>query len=795
MQDKKWSARLYTMTAAPARKADILFWIIAGFAILTISIIYNRFGLLHFELRNYIPYHLAPGPIWKKIFDFRTLDNGTYEGREFSYLIDHIDVLILAQSVKWGLPLFISFTHVILCVFTGVWLGWFAAKDLKLGSLNGLLLALLFWTAPFVYLHYLLRTAKILTAAALVVLIIEIYRALIKSTASIATQRLPFRYFISLAISAWVLCFSDRQGFFFLVIICLFLALQWGIKRNWRTGRILQLLISILIFELIYFFWIAPALTEYLFNYPRDLSFNQIPLGELFTSPLHLADQALSLLVGTCSLLLGNTSHWSLAPALILALIFALAQDIKQRIWRDRIPLTAFIVITLFALWGMFILMVVRHPPILWPDIRLIYYWIPTGALIALGTAYIMAEWTDGYAPRKIAFSALLLLMIIGNISALPKHRQLVENGHLHDYIIITQAIRDGLMHPQDLAYVPLLDVKSAEIYRTLLNYSLDFGQSGIRPDLLTIASMNRPSPIGSTRSTISQSPTEYIKRMRGNVDPRYVSTSADFYEAADSRRFLGGSKGSLEMRVNLTTNRLSGELILYRLEVDDTKSLTADFTIYSQTSKSSRLVRQTTRAELRPGEKFLAVPYAIDSRHSPTIFTVEIPTVSAGRLTAGWSNPTITDAGGDSDEPKWFDQSTSPAVIINEITLAKLLPKGWRPIQAQMRNGILTNDGITLLPGGEIWLKIQGNVSKFIGTALIEQDTPLSPMLVVEGYWYKAGRLQNYHPPMPKINGGQQTYFQAWSAEPGGWLVIAAAPSKEQSMARIKILEVEQHE
>lgn len=60
MQDKKWSARLYTMTAAPARKADILFWIIAGFAILTISIIYNRFGLLHFELRNYIPYHLAP---------------------------------------------------------------------------------------------------------------------------------------------------------------------------------------------------------------------------------------------------------------------------------------------------------------------------------------------------------------------------------------------------------------------------------------------------------------------------------------------------------------------------------------------------------------------------------------------------------------------------------------------------------------------------------------------------------------------------------------------------------------
>ena len=228
------------MTAAPARRADFLFWIITGFAILTISIIYNRFGLLHFELRNYIPYHLGPGSIWKKIFDFQTLDNGTYMGREFSYLIDHIDVLILAQSVKWGFPLFISATHVILCVFIGVWLGWFAAKDLQLGSLNGLLLALLFWTAPFVYLHYLLRTAKILTAAALVVLIVEIYRVRIKSPASSAAQNLPFRYFISLAISAWVLCFSDRQGFFFLVIICLFLVSQWAIKRNLKTRRILQ---------------------------------------------------------------------------------------------------------------------------------------------------------------------------------------------------------------------------------------------------------------------------------------------------------------------------------------------------------------------------------------------------------------------------------------------------------------------------------------------------------------------------------------------------------------------------
>lgn len=60
----------------------------------------------------------------------------------------------MALSVNWGCPLFVSATHLTFCLFMGVWVGWFAARDLELGSLIGLLL---FWTRPFVDLPLLLR--------------------------------------------------------------------------------------------------------------------------------------------------------------------------------------------------------------------------------------------------------------------------------------------------------------------------------------------------------------------------------------------------------------------------------------------------------------------------------------------------------------------------------------------------------------------------------------------------------------------------------------------------------------
>jgi hypothetical protein len=87
MPNKGWVLRRHLLTGAPASEMDLPLWIAAGLGVLSWSIIFNSFGLLHFELWQYIPWHHGPGSAWIKTFNSRILDNGTYEGRKLSCLV------------------------------------------------------------------------------------------------------------------------------------------------------------------------------------------------------------------------------------------------------------------------------------------------------------------------------------------------------------------------------------------------------------------------------------------------------------------------------------------------------------------------------------------------------------------------------------------------------------------------------------------------------------------------------------------------------------------------------------
>src|SRR6187549_2625850 len=243
------------------RRSDLLWLSLVGTCALALSVVFNGFGLVHFEWWYYIPFHLGPGSVWAKIFDSRSLDQGIYAGRELSYLVDHVDILAVAASVKWGYPIFVSVTHLVLGVFMGVWLGWFAARDLKLGTLIGLLLALLLWTSPYLYLHFLMRTAKGLTAAGALVLVVEIVRAC-RAEAPHSTGILPRGRAGLIALAATVMSFADRQGFYFLLCAGFFTGLQWIWGRSRVARQISFVLGAVLLVELVYFFWLAPALTR-----------------------------------------------------------------------------------------------------------------------------------------------------------------------------------------------------------------------------------------------------------------------------------------------------------------------------------------------------------------------------------------------------------------------------------------------------------------------------------------------------------------------------------------------------
>ena len=274
-------------------------------------------------------------------------------------------------------------------------------------------------------------------------------------------------------------------------------------------------------------------------------------------------------------------------------------------------------------------------------------------------------------------------------------------------------------------------------------------------------------------------------------MDSRFITADADFLACADQRIFLGKTGDDLELRVNLPANRLRGEAVLRRTTADASQAVTADFAIYASPTSAIRFPRWSARIELRPGQLEAVVPYAIDGSHLPTAYTVTLPAQGKAGLAAGWFNPTITDVGGDSAVPAWLNRTDAPVLTLNEPELARVLPGSWRPVSMQLRQGRITPAGLELSPGGEIWIHVQGMVSRLSGMATLTGTKQPAVMPNLTAFWYKAGRLQLYAPPRPEDRKTGTTWFQSWCAEPDGWLVIALGPEADRSPVSIKITEV----
>ena len=426
---------------------------------------------MHFEWKGYTPYHLGPDSIWIKIFNSRILDLNTYAGRELSYLIDHLDILFIAQTVKFGCPLFISATHILLGTFIGVWVAWFAAKDLRLGTTIGLLIALLFWSTTYVYINFLIRTAKILTATGVVILLVELFRV---NSRHIISRRLPWRYYLTLIFSASILAYADRQGFFFLLCIFGFTTIHWLLKRERIFGEITLILLLSIGMEQLYFYKIAPFLTHHFFNYSPNFNFTKLAYADLWQSPGNYAKTAALALGNSVRFLLGCAPLWLLSSFLIFWIAQSL-RHVREHQWRQGLPLFIMISGSLIVLWIMYILMILKHPPILWPDIQRVYYWLPTGALALVGFAHILANCVGtGSNRNRLIATALLLFGVLGNILSLPHHRHIFETGCLQETIRDSFKIRDALINGERPGYYIPRVVQNDPAYHALKKSTLD---------------------------------------------------------------------------------------------------------------------------------------------------------------------------------------------------------------------------------------------------------------------------------------------------------------------------------
>ncbi len=291
--------------------------------------------------------------------------------------------------------------------------------------------------------------------------------------------------------------------------------------------------------------------------------------------------------------------------------------------------------------------------------------------------------------------------------------------------------------------------------------------------------------------TSVSGAPVLFTRIFGGNTDSRFIVSAGEFLARADWHQFLGFTEGSGVMQVTIPSNRMSGEVIVRRLPGAQRIPVAVDFVIYAQANATARFERWTKRVDLAADQDEVVEPYSIDSSHMPTTFTVDIPPALSGVVGAGWHGPRILHSGEDGpDKPAWFFRSDDSVQALDAAAQASLLPAGWRPVEAFMRKGRVTDGGIELSPGGEIWLRASGIVSEFAGTAVAVTTTDTGERPFVRGMWYRDGRLEVYTDMLVRTS-DHTADFHAWCAEPGGWLVISVDPSVAASPVVVRVHKV----
>jgi hypothetical protein len=339
--------------------------------------------------------------------------------------------------------------------------------------------------------------------------------------------------------------------------------------------------------------------------------------------------------------------------------------------------------------------------------------------------------------------------------------------------------------------------VNSDEVEAITVSEVLDFWSLDVWPgrDRFYIIHRYLRRPVGGmfgvyerTRSRVSVAPVWFTRAFGGSVDARFLVSDASLEVRSDWHMFLGIREGHGEMKLTLPTNRLSGQVILRRVEGAPRIPVSAHFMIHAQENATTRFERWSHQLDLPAEQDEAVADYAIDSSHMPAIFTVDIPPAMVGTALAGWAGLRIQHTGGDGpDEPAWLYHSEAPITQLDEAALARLLPAGWRPEKAFMRNGRVTDAGVEFTGGGELWLRVRGVVTRYAGTAVA---TPQGDRPTVRGMWYNSGRLEVFSEMQVRAN-DLTADFHGWGGEPGGWLVIAVEPGQRVTTVTMRIHQV----
>ena len=407
------------------------FWTILG--VWAIAAIWQSGGGgLSQELEQYLPYHLSSKPFFNKIYDSRMMEVGhQYVCRELSYAIDEMDCRFMAWSVHIGVPHFLSLSY-FLCVFGISLLLWrFFVADLKLDRTVACTLLALYLTAPCVYLTTsCFRAAKIALTLALAILARQLWRGLRNNDSGYARWTL-------FAVVAFAATICDRQGFYFMLVTAVCLAVLCALRRTRAAVVALVASLAVVGLSTVYNHLIGPYLTFRLNGYWPDLTFQNLPWQVFRAAPGAYIWAGVGELLDTTRFMFGSFPSVLVLPFLAAAVFFIAKRH--GRVWASIAGLL------LLSLAAMNTLMTLRHPPLIWPDIRRVYYWLPETLLLAIIAGIALAA---RFPKGNIAVRSVLAAALIGNVIAIPGHLAVLAAGHPHPRILFDRPALDRPRSP-----------------------------------------------------------------------------------------------------------------------------------------------------------------------------------------------------------------------------------------------------------------------------------------------------------------------------------------------------------
>jgi hypothetical protein len=385
-------------------------------------------GTADIEIETYLPYHLSKAPIAKQIFNSRILDQGMYQARELSYALDALDCRFIAWSARLGLPHFLSLVYFLCMLSTALLLWRFLTSDLALDRAAAFLLVALYLTTPCVFLSTsYFRSAKAALTLAVMILTTQLWRGLRANDSA---------RWILFGLVAFAATLCDRQGFFLVLVMAGLLAAFYVLRRTRGAAAASLAAFAAVGLSLVYNYALAPRLTLALNGYWPDFSYQHLPWQYLRANPAGYVLAGLGLLLDTVSFTFGDFPA-PLAIPLLAAIVIAIAK-------RQGRFCAAFAGVFLLCLVAMNALMTLRHPALLWEDVRRVYYWLPVTLLAVVLAAIALAGVFRRANP--LAMRLALAAALAANIAALPHHRAILRAGHSHERLAFSAALRRALV-------------------------------------------------------------------------------------------------------------------------------------------------------------------------------------------------------------------------------------------------------------------------------------------------------------------------------------------------------------